>query len=69
MLYLKIDHLLLSMMNHIGVNPTFTFGEQFEVEAEIEIQKLLRRRRKLVKRRDDAIRLLVPVDVKLNLEI
>jgi Ca2+-binding EF-hand superfamily protein len=67
--YLKIDHLMPTFMNHYNMTPVFRFGEKFEVEAEIEMEKLMKRRRKLENRKQAAIKHGVPVDKHLQSEI
>ena len=49
--YLKLDHLMPAILNVFNLTPAFLFNEKFEIEAEIEMKKLLRRKRKLEQRR------------------
>ena len=67
--YLKLDHLMPSILNVFNLTPAFLFNEKFEIEAEIEMKKLLRRKRKLEQRRQGAIAIGVPVDPALTAEI
>ena len=67
--YLKLDHLMPAFLSPFNLAPAFAFGEKFEVEAEIEMKKLVRRRRKLETRKQEAINLDVPIDQALQAEI
>ena len=49
--YLKLDHLMPTILSVFNLTPMFLFDEKFEIETEIEMRKLLRRRRKLEQRK------------------
>ena len=47
--HLKLDHLLPAILNAFNLTPAFLFGQTFEVEAELEAKRLMKRKRRLEK--------------------
>lgn len=47
LLYLKLDHLLPAILNAFNLTPAFLFNQTFELEAELEAKRLIKRKRKL----------------------
>ena len=49
MQHLKLDHLLPAILNAFNLTPAFLFNQAFEVEAELEAKRLMKRKRRLEK--------------------
>lgn len=47
--YLKLDHLMPTLLKEAKVDPNFLFGEKFEYDIELEKKRKRRNKRKLIK--------------------